>query len=139
MEKVDFAKIEEALASSREDAAEKFRDDPSKKLESIVKKRANILIFLKLWIKRIPKEEENKPFIKRIRDLETNYTEQEWVKLESLKDQILAQLNTGIKTAPTDEELINLEKHAKKKSDSTSPNAGSPSTRILHFNFLMGF
>ncbi len=128
MEKVNFAKIEEALRR----ALDKLQQEkilgmtPSKRIESIVKKRANILIFLKVWIKRIPRIEENKTFIKRIRDLETNYTEEEWIKLESLKDKILSTLNTGIKTLPTDEELVNLEKLRQEKKRFNVPERWMP-------------
>ena len=113
MEKVNFAKIEEALRR----ALDKLHQEkllgmtPSKRLENTVKKRLNTLIFLKTWIKRIPKVEEYRGIIKRIRELDTNYTEEEWVQLEALKDKMLAKMSTGIKKPPTDEQIIDLEKH----------------------------
>jgi|GEM_PF-3378394 len=128
MEKVNFAKIEEALRRG----VEKLQQEkllgmtPSQKVENIVKKRANTLIFLKTWIKRIPKTAPNKLFIKRIRELDTTFTEEEWEKLDALKSEILASLNASSKHPMTDEELIEFEKERQEKKRFNVPERWIP-------------
>jgi hypothetical protein len=119
MEKMNFAKIEEALRKGIEQLQKDqlLEKAPSRKGENLPKKRAELLIFLKSWYKQLLQIGAPKPLIKRVKALEFTYTEEEWVILADLKQKLLLHFRTRQKEPLSDEELIEQEKirHEKKR------------------------